>query len=155
VHLGCPVPQRMRLGQLTFAFSLCWRLMPVECRVLQGWCTWDAFYHDVSGLGIQQGLEGFRAADPARVPRWLIIDDGWQVWLYVLLCCTALLLCCDAIMQDLRLGSHIRAVHMQSCKHGHRQCDTCISRAGRVQSSRPCTSADLAHHRRRLAGTVV
>eukprot|EP00883_Tetradesmus_obliquus_P016561 jgi/Sobl393_1/9775/SZX78134.1 len=51
--------------------------VPDICSSL-GWCTWDAFYHDVSGLGLQQGLEGFRAADPARVPRWLIIDDGWQ-----------------------------------------------------------------------------
>ncbi|KAF6256659.1 raffinose synthase or seed imbibition protein Sip1-domain-containing protein [Scenedesmus sp. NREL 46B-D3] len=51
--------------------------VPDICSSL-GWCTWDAFYHSVSGWGIQQGLEGFRAADPARVPRWLIIDDGWQ-----------------------------------------------------------------------------
>ncbi|WIA19946.1 hypothetical protein OEZ85_005830 [Tetradesmus obliquus] len=56
----------------------CWeKQVPDICSSL-GWCTWDAFYHDVSGLGLQQGLEGFRAADPARVPRWLIIDDGWQ-----------------------------------------------------------------------------
>jgi hypothetical protein len=59
--------------------SISFRFVCCAVRDVQGWCTWDAFYHDVSGLGLQQGLEGFRAADPARVPRWLIIDDGWQV----------------------------------------------------------------------------
>lgn len=43
-----------------------------------GWCTWDAFYHDVSAARIEQGLEGF-ARDGLAVPL-LIIDDGWQQW---------------------------------------------------------------------------
>uniref|UniRef100_A0A0V0IQR0 galactinol--sucrose galactosyltransferase n=1 Tax=Solanum chacoense TaxID=4108 RepID=A0A0V0IQR0_SOLCH len=41
-----------------------------------GWCTWDAFYTDVTAEGVEDGLNslskgGFR-------PRFLIIDDGWQ-----------------------------------------------------------------------------
>jgi raffinose synthase len=42
-----------------------------------GWCTWDAFYHDVSAQGIMSGLDSFRRAGVQ--PRWIIIDDGWQV----------------------------------------------------------------------------
>lgn len=42
-----------------------------------GWCTWDAFYHSVSAQGIAAGLQSFRQAGVQ--PRWIIIDDGWQV----------------------------------------------------------------------------
>lgn len=42
-----------------------------------GWCTWDAFYTDVSAQGIIGGLESFKQA--GLQPRWIIIDDGWQV----------------------------------------------------------------------------
>ena len=41
-----------------------------------GWCTWNAFYHDVSAANLRKGLESFRAAGVS--PRWLILDDGWQ-----------------------------------------------------------------------------
>ena len=41
-----------------------------------GWCTWDAFYQDVSEANVVRGLESFRAAGVA--PRFLILDDGWQ-----------------------------------------------------------------------------
>ncbi|CAN6450438.1 unnamed protein product [Victoria cruziana] len=41
-----------------------------------GWCTWDAFYTDVTADGIRQGLESFRK--DGIPPRFLIIDDGWQ-----------------------------------------------------------------------------
>ncbi|KNA07604.1 hypothetical protein SOVF_170300 [Spinacia oleracea] len=41
-----------------------------------GWCTWDAFYQDVNPEGIRAGLESF--AQGGCVPRFLIIDDGWQ-----------------------------------------------------------------------------
>jgi len=41
-----------------------------------GWCTWDAFYQDVSAEKVRQGLEQF-AAGGVR-PRMLILDDGWQ-----------------------------------------------------------------------------
>ena len=41
-----------------------------------GWCTWDAFYHQVSGWGIERGLREL-AAGGAPV-KLLIIDDGWQ-----------------------------------------------------------------------------
>jgi hypothetical protein len=44
---------------------------------LFGWCTWDAFYHAVSGTGIEAGLTCLsHGGTPAR---FLIIDDGWQV----------------------------------------------------------------------------
>lgn len=41
-----------------------------------GWCTWDAFYKDVSAAGIRRGLRAFARGGVA--PRTLIIDDGWQ-----------------------------------------------------------------------------
>ncbi|HEY3592735.1 MAG TPA: Sip1-related alpha-galactosidase, partial [Polyangiaceae bacterium] len=41
-----------------------------------GWCTWDAFYQEVSHAKVREGLESFR--DGGVVPRWLILDDGWQ-----------------------------------------------------------------------------
>lgn len=41
-----------------------------------GWCTWDAFYQEVSEEKVRQGLETFAAG---RVtPKLLILDDGWQ-----------------------------------------------------------------------------
>jgi len=43
-----------------------------------GWCTWDAFYADVSHEKVREGLESFRAGGVA--PRLLILDDGWQPW---------------------------------------------------------------------------
>lgn len=41
-----------------------------------GWCTWDAFYQEVSEAGVRAGLEGFRAG--GLMPRFMILDDGWQ-----------------------------------------------------------------------------
>jgi len=41
-----------------------------------GWCTWDAFYHEVSHDKVREGLASF-AAGGLR-PRYLILDDGWQ-----------------------------------------------------------------------------
>ncbi|PIN22495.1 Galactinol--sucrose galactosyltransferase [Handroanthus impetiginosus] len=41
-----------------------------------GWCTWDAFYTEVSPNGIKQGLQSFK--DGGVSPKFLIIDDGWQ-----------------------------------------------------------------------------
>ncbi len=41
-----------------------------------GWCTWDAFYREVSPEKIELGLESFRRGGVS--PRWLIVDDGWQ-----------------------------------------------------------------------------
>lgn len=41
-----------------------------------GWCTWDAFYKEVSEHKVLQGLRSFaRAGVP---PRFVILDDGWQ-----------------------------------------------------------------------------
>jgi raffinose synthase len=41
-----------------------------------GWCTWDAFYQQVNTEGVLAGLEKARAG--GVVPRFLILDDGWQ-----------------------------------------------------------------------------
>lgn len=41
-----------------------------------GWCTWDAFYRDVSHDNVRLGLESFRRGGVE--PRFLILDDGWQ-----------------------------------------------------------------------------
>ncbi|HEX6275906.1 MAG TPA: Sip1-related alpha-galactosidase [Polyangiaceae bacterium] len=41
-----------------------------------GWCTWDAFYQEVSESNVVRGLESFRAISVE--PRFLILDDGWQ-----------------------------------------------------------------------------
>ena len=41
-----------------------------------GWCTWDAFYQDVSAARVREGLQRFAAGGVK--PRLLILDDGWQ-----------------------------------------------------------------------------
>lgn len=41
-----------------------------------GWCTWDAFYKDVSKDKVRTGLESFRVGGVE--PKYLILDDGWQ-----------------------------------------------------------------------------
>ncbi|XP_021893363.1 probable galactinol--sucrose galactosyltransferase 2 [Carica papaya] len=41
-----------------------------------GWCTWDAFYTDVTAEGVEEGLKSL--SEGGIPPRFLIIDDGWQ-----------------------------------------------------------------------------
>lgn len=41
-----------------------------------GWCTWDAFYTDVTAEGVDEGLKILSEGDTP--PRFVIIDDGWQ-----------------------------------------------------------------------------
>ncbi len=41
-----------------------------------GWCTWDAFYQDVSHDLVRLGLQSF--AEGGVQPKFLILDDGWQ-----------------------------------------------------------------------------
>ncbi|KAL0362977.1 UNVERIFIED_CONTAM: putative galactinol--sucrose galactosyltransferase 1 [Sesamum calycinum] len=41
-----------------------------------GWCTWDAFYTNVTAEGVKQGLESFEQG--GIPPKFVIIDDGWQ-----------------------------------------------------------------------------
>jgi len=41
-----------------------------------GWCTWDAFYTDVTAEGVEEGLKSLSGG--GTPPRFLIIDDGWQ-----------------------------------------------------------------------------
>ena len=43
---------------------------------LFGWCTWDAFYQEVSAERVREGLESFRRG--GVVPKLVILDDGWQ-----------------------------------------------------------------------------
>ena len=48
--------------------------LPEQFRYL-GWCTWDAFYHQVSDSKMTEKLEEFKEKN---IPvKWLIIDDGW------------------------------------------------------------------------------
>ncbi|KAH9610837.1 hypothetical protein KSS87_005284 [Heliosperma pusillum] len=41
-----------------------------------GWCTWDAFYQEVTQEGVEAGLASLSAG--RTPPRFVIIDDGWQ-----------------------------------------------------------------------------
>ncbi|XP_030553421.1 probable galactinol--sucrose galactosyltransferase 6 isoform X2 [Rhodamnia argentea] len=41
-----------------------------------GWCTWDAFYQDVTQEGVEAGLASLAAG--GTPPKFVIIDDGWQ-----------------------------------------------------------------------------
>ncbi|KAK6941693.1 Glycosyl hydrolases 36 [Dillenia turbinata] len=41
-----------------------------------GWCTWDAFYQEVTQEGVEAGLESLKAI--GCPPKFVIIDDGWQ-----------------------------------------------------------------------------
>jgi raffinose synthase len=41
-----------------------------------GWCTWDAFYQEVSREKVREGLASF--AKGGVRPRMMILDDGWQ-----------------------------------------------------------------------------
>ncbi|XP_073285037.1 probable galactinol--sucrose galactosyltransferase 6 [Primulina huaijiensis] len=42
-----------------------------------GWCTWDAFYQEVTQEGVEAGLESLKAG--RTPPKFVIIDDGWQL----------------------------------------------------------------------------
>lgn len=41
-----------------------------------GWCTWNAFYQEVSAEKVLKGLQTLK--DVGIEPRTLILDDGWQ-----------------------------------------------------------------------------
>ncbi|KAG1327927.1 putative galactinol--sucrose galactosyltransferase 6 [Cocos nucifera] len=41
-----------------------------------GWCTWDAFYQEVTQEGVESGLRSLTAG--GAPPKYVIIDDGWQ-----------------------------------------------------------------------------
>lgn len=43
-----------------------------------GWCTWDAFYQEVSAEKVRAGLASFKRLGVP--PQWMILDDGWQQW---------------------------------------------------------------------------
>ncbi|KAL6560903.1 putative galactinol--sucrose galactosyltransferase 6 [Orobanche hederae] len=42
-----------------------------------GWCTWDAFYQEVTQEGVAAGLESLQGG--STPPKFVIIDDGWQL----------------------------------------------------------------------------
>ncbi len=41
-----------------------------------GWCSWNAFYHDVNAEGLEQKIKEFR--DKGLPVGWILIDDGWS-----------------------------------------------------------------------------
>lgn len=41
-----------------------------------GWCTWDAFYQEVTQEGVEAGIQSLAAG--GTPPKFVIIDDGWQ-----------------------------------------------------------------------------
>ncbi|MED6168058.1 putative galactinol--sucrose galactosyltransferase 6 [Stylosanthes scabra] len=41
-----------------------------------GWCTWDAFYQEVTQEGVEAGIQSLAAG--GAPPKFVIIDDGWQ-----------------------------------------------------------------------------
>lgn len=42
-----------------------------------GWCTWDAFYQEVTQEGVEAGISSLTVG--GTPPRFIIIDDGWQL----------------------------------------------------------------------------
>ena len=51
------------------------KLLPAFCDAF-GWCTWDAFYQEVSHEKVREGLQAFQ--DGGISPKAMILDDGWQ-----------------------------------------------------------------------------
>ncbi|KAK4479519.1 hypothetical protein RD792_015035 [Penstemon davidsonii] len=41
-----------------------------------GWCSWDAFYQEVTQEGVESGLQSLKSG--GTPPKFVIIDDGWQ-----------------------------------------------------------------------------
>ncbi|XP_030510037.1 probable galactinol--sucrose galactosyltransferase 6 [Cannabis sativa] len=41
-----------------------------------GWCTWDAFYQEVTQEGVEAGIKSL--SEGGTPPKFVIIDDGWQ-----------------------------------------------------------------------------
>ncbi|MBM7582951.1 hypothetical protein JOD02_001820 [Caldicoprobacter guelmensis] len=41
-----------------------------------GWCSWDAFYHDVNEKGIIDKADEFK--EKGIPVKWMIVDDGWS-----------------------------------------------------------------------------
>src|SRR5450432_2450938 len=64
------VAERLGTGRLRREKAL-----PAFCDAF-GWCTWDAFYQEVSHDKVREGLASLRQGGVS--PRALILDDGWQ-----------------------------------------------------------------------------
>lgn len=57
-------------------FALRTEKSPPSYLDLFGWCTWDAFYGEVSAKKFLEGLAAWQGA--GQVVPWVILDDGWQ-----------------------------------------------------------------------------
>jgi raffinose synthase len=64
------VAERLGTGRLRSEKPL-----PAFCDLF-GWCTWDAFYQEVSHDKVREGLAAFQKGGIS--PRAMILDDGWQ-----------------------------------------------------------------------------
>lgn len=42
-----------------------------------GWCTWNAFYNQITGEKVRLALDSFRLGN--CTPKWVLMDDGWQM----------------------------------------------------------------------------
>jgi raffinose synthase len=70
-----------REGARSVAARLRWGRLRTEKAVPDfvdhfGWCTWDAFYQEVSADKVRDGLARFAAGGVS--PTMIILDDGWQ-----------------------------------------------------------------------------
>jgi raffinose synthase len=52
-----------------------WRKVEPQWLNCFGWCTWDAFYREVTETGVLDGLESFKRCGVQ--PRFIMLDDGW------------------------------------------------------------------------------
>ena len=57
-------------------YQLRWHKRYPEPFEYLGWCSWDAFYRQVSAEGILAKAQEFR--DQEVPVRWMIVDDGWM-----------------------------------------------------------------------------
>ncbi|XWS11427.1 hypothetical protein CRYUN_Cryun38cG0082200 [Craigia yunnanensis] len=57
-------------------FSHCERKKMPDMLNWFGWCTWDAFYTNVTSESLKEGLESLEKG--GIPPKFVIIDDGWQ-----------------------------------------------------------------------------
>lgn len=57
------------------SFRMRWEKPQPDYLDLFGWCTWDAFYRDVTAEGVLQGLQTMKRAGVDL--RFMLLDDGW------------------------------------------------------------------------------
>jgi raffinose synthase len=74
----CSIPRRVTRCAARPPGWRSWQKPGKDFLDLFGWCTWDAFYKQVSADKVLAGLDAF--ARGGVEPRLLILDDGWQTW---------------------------------------------------------------------------